>query len=77
MVKKPYVFDPETPLTRALQKMIETGHKNFPVVENDRVLRIIAREDVLRALRRSALGQFPTRLRQSDIEGIGKAGKLY
>jgi len=37
--------------------MIETGHKSFPVVEDDRVTGIVAREDIIRALRQAAQGQ--------------------
>ena len=70
------VFDPETPLTRVLHRMIETGYKSFPVVEGDRVVGIIAREDILRALRRAALGQFPTRLASSDMKGIVEASNV-
>ncbi len=76
MVKKPQVFTPETPLTRVLQKMVETGHKSFPVVDGDRVVGIIAREDILRALRQSALGQFPARLRLSEREGLLEASDI-
>lgn len=55
-------FSPETPLTRVLQEMIETGHKSFPVVENDQLIGVVAREDILRALRQAGLGQLPERL---------------
>ncbi len=52
----------ETPLTRVLNKMIETGHKSFPVVQGEMVVGIVAREDVLKALRWAAEGQPPARL---------------
>ena len=52
----------DTPLTRVLQKMTETGHKSFPVLEASRVIGIISREDILRALRRAALGEPPARM---------------
>lgn len=61
MERNPEVFTPETPLTRVLHKMIETGHKSFPVVDNDRVIGIVAREDVLKALRRASTGELPDR----------------
>jgi len=35
MTKDPRVVYPETPLTRVLQHMIDTGHKSFAVLEND------------------------------------------
>lgn len=44
-------FSPQTPLTRVLQKLVDTRVKSFPVVEGGRVVGIIAREDVVRALR--------------------------
>lgn len=48
---------PRTPLTRVLQKMLDTRNKSFPVLEDDRLVGVIAREDVLRALRRAAAGE--------------------
>ena len=50
---------PSLPLTRALQRMIEAGTKSLPVVEGDRLVGIVAREDVLRAIRRAAEGRRP------------------
>jgi len=61
MPKEPHVVYPETPLTRVLQHMIETGHKSYPVVENDYVIGIVAREDIMRALRQAAQGERPAR----------------
>ena len=52
-----HVFHPETPLTRVLQKMLDTRFKSFPVTEGDRLLGIIAREDILKALRLAAEGR--------------------
>ena len=72
METKPQVFTPETPLTRVLQKMVDTGHKSFPVVEGGRVIGIVAREDVLKAIRDSSLGQCPDRLHSSDVEDYMK-----
>lgn len=60
MTKEPRVVYPETPLTRVLQHMIETGHKSYPVVENDHVIGIVAREDIMRALRQAAQGERPS-----------------
>jgi CBS domain-containing protein len=57
----------DTPLTRVLQKMVETRHKSFPVVESDRLVGIVAREDVLRALRRAALGRLPPRTGEEGL----------
>jgi CBS domain-containing protein len=40
-----------------LQKMIDTRNKSFPVVDGARVVGVVAREDVMRALRSAAAGQ--------------------
>lgn len=52
---------PDLPLTRVLETMIETRNKSLPVVERNRLIGIIAREDVLRALRRAVAGERPGR----------------
>ena len=72
MTKELNVVNPETPLTRVLHQMIETGHKSFPVVENDRVVGIVAREDIIRALRQAVAGQLPARLVSSSMEGLSE-----
>lgn len=77
MIRKPHVFNPETPLTRVLQKMLETKHKSFPVVENNFVIGIVAREDILRALRQSAYGQLPERLSSSEVDGLLEASDIW
>lgn len=56
--------EPDTPLTRVLESMAARGFKSLPIVEEDRVVGIVSREDVLRALRRAAQGLPPERLRQ-------------
>ena len=43
------------PLTRVLQMLVDMSSKSFPVVEADRVIGIVSREDVIRALRRAVL----------------------
>jgi len=45
--------DPEMPLTRVLQMMVDMTIKSFPVVSDGKVVGIIAREDIIRALRRA------------------------
>jgi len=50
---------PRTPLTRALAKLVDTRNKSFPVVDDDRVVGIVAREDVMLALRRAQEGWKP------------------
>lgn len=42
---------PRTPLPRALAKMVDTRSKSFPVVDDERLVGVVSREDVLRALR--------------------------
>lgn len=49
---------PRTPLTRVLEKLVGTAVKSFPVLDPDgRLVGIVSREDVLRALRRAAAGE--------------------
>jgi CBS domain-containing protein len=41
--------------------MVATRNKSFPVVDEDgRLVGMVAREDVMRALRRAAAGERPT-----------------
>jgi CBS domain-containing protein len=47
---------PRTPLSRVLQRIVDTRDKSFPVVDDDRVVGVVAREDVMHALRRGAAG---------------------
>jgi CBS domain-containing protein len=51
---------PRTPLTRVLETLVRTRSKSLPVVEDDVVVGMIAREDVLAALRRAVGGERPT-----------------
>jgi CBS domain-containing protein len=60
MSRSPVSVPPELPLTRALQKMIEMRFKSLPVVGDGRLVGIVAREDVLRAVRRAAAGERPS-----------------
>jgi CBS domain-containing protein len=59
MSPDPETVDPELPLTRVLERMVATGHKGLPVAEGARLVGVIAREDVLRALRRAVEGKGP------------------
>ena len=54
MTTHPVTVDPEWPLTRVLECMVQTRNKSFPVVDRGRLVGVIAREDVLRALRSAA-----------------------
>ena len=55
MTHDPVSVEPHLPLSRLLQKLVEMRTKSLPVVENRRLVGIIAREDVLKALRRAAI----------------------
>jgi CBS domain-containing protein len=59
MTREPATVSPDLPLTRLLQKLVETRNKSFPVLDGTRLVGVVAREDVLRALRRSAAGELP------------------
>lgn len=60
---------PDTPLTRVLQRMVETRTRSFPVVNDARLVGVISREDVMRALEQSAspLTEFSTRGARSHL----------
>lgn len=55
-----YTVTPRTPLTRVLEKLVREGVKSFPVLDGDRVVGMVSREDVLRGLRRAAAGERPS-----------------
>jgi tRNA nucleotidyltransferase (CCA-adding enzyme) len=61
MVREPAIVQPTTRLTRVLEKMIATRNKSFPVVDpkNERLVGVVAREDVMKALRRAGAGERP------------------
>lgn len=50
---------PRTPLTRVLSKLVDTRHKSLPVVEDGRVVGIVARADLMLGLRRATSGKPP------------------
>ncbi|MCP1672939.1 CBS domain-containing protein [Natronocella acetinitrilica] len=52
MTRAPVTVKPDTPLTRVLQQLVELRIKSLPVVDNtDTLVGIVAREDILEALR--------------------------
>jgi len=57
----PDTVSPETPISHVLERMVETRQRSFPVVEDEQLVGMISREDVVRALRcaqrRAAPGQ--------------------
>ena len=54
MTREVITFPPDAPLTRVLQTMVDFRVKSFPVVEGDRLVGMIAREDIVRALAAAA-----------------------
>jgi CBS domain-containing protein len=59
MTREPATVTPRAPLTRVLEKLVNTGHKSFPVADGDQLVGVVAREDVLRGLRRAVAGERP------------------
>ena len=57
MSRDPATVRPRTPLTRVLEKMVATRDKSFPVVDEGRLVGVVAREDVMQALRRADAGE--------------------
>ncbi|HPF59155.1 MAG TPA: CBS domain-containing protein [Candidatus Competibacteraceae bacterium] len=55
MTSHPVSVEPQLPLSRLLQKLVEMRAKSLPVVKEGRLVGMIAREDVLKALRRAAI----------------------
>jgi CBS domain-containing protein len=51
---------PRTPLPRVLETLVRLRTKSLPVVEDGVVVGMIAREDVLQALRRAVGGERPS-----------------
>lgn len=54
MSVQPLSVEPALPLTRLLELLVATRVKSLPVVEKGRLVGMVAREDVIRALRRAA-----------------------
>jgi CBS domain-containing protein len=77
ITEDPAVVRPETPLTTVLEVIIEKKYKSLPVVENYRVIGIIAREDILEAIRKAAIGMIPARLISSGKRGLIKPDSIH
>ena len=54
MTCDPETVRPDTPLTRVLEHLVRSRYKSLPVVQDGRLVGIVSREDVLRAVRRAA-----------------------
>ena len=59
MSRDALVVRPRTPLTRVLEKLVDSRNKSFPVIDDGRVVGAVAREDVMQALRRAQAGHVP------------------
>ncbi len=59
MTRELVTVGPDLPLTRVLQELVETRNKSLPVLDGTRLVGVVAREDVLQALRRAAAGEPP------------------
>jgi CBS domain-containing protein len=59
MSREPATVTPRAPLTRVLEKLLSSRHKSFPVVDGRQLVGVVAREDVLRGLRRAVAGERP------------------
>lgn len=60
MTERVVTVSPRTPLTRVLETLVRTRSKSLPVVEDGRLVGVVAREDVLRALKRAVAGERAT-----------------
>ncbi len=56
MRRRVATVDPDMALTRVLQMMVDMTIKSFPVVSDGKVVGIVSREDIIRALRRTVGG---------------------
>lgn len=50
---------PRTPLPKALAKLVDRRVKSLPVLDDDRLVGVLARHDVLTGLRRAQAGEHP------------------
>jgi CBS domain-containing protein len=57
MRENPATVSPRMPLPRVLERMVRTRNKSFPVVEDGKLVGIVTRDDVMRALRRAVGGE--------------------
>jgi CBS domain-containing protein len=61
MTREPETVDSALPLTRVLEQMVATRLRSFPVVDGQRLVGMVSREDVMTAVRRAAEGKGPAR----------------
>jgi CBS domain-containing protein len=60
MTVEPLAVTPRALLTDVLEKLVSSRHKSLPVMDGDRLVGMVAREDVLDGLRRAAAGEVAT-----------------
>ena len=53
MNRSPVTVTPELPLTRVLERMLALRNSGFPVVDGGRLVGMVTRQDLVRALRRT------------------------
>jgi len=73
MTRCPVTVRPDVTLTRLLQLMVDTRHRSFPVAIGALLIGIVARQDVVRVLRRAAAGEGPQRRRMDPHGDCGRA----
>ena len=54
MTTDPITMSSDLPLTRVVEKIVETRYRSFPVVDDGVLVGVISREDVVTALRKAA-----------------------
>lgn len=59
MTRELVTVAPDSPLTQVLEELVRTRNKSLPVVDGTCLVGMVAREDVLEALRRAARGERP------------------
>ena len=56
MSRDVYTVRPRTPLTRVIAKLVDTRSKSLAVLDDDdRVIGVVAREDIMRALQKTSV----------------------
>ena len=77
VTKDPYSVHLETPCTRVLNDLVKKRIKSIPVVEGGCLVGIIAREDILHALRLASQGILPERIASSNPLASAGVEKKY
>jgi uncharacterized protein (DUF2267 family) len=75
MTRDPLTVSTDTPLTRVLQKMVETRFKSLPVIRGGELVGVIAREDIVRALQCAAADEGSEAFRKDKSHGKPANGR--